>query len=68
MRLNVYLTTLESEALFKMSATEMRLPRDQVRLILRQEMERRGLLVAEEPQPSVQKQLVSSGEAKGRGA
>jgi len=48
MRLTVYLTALESEALFKMSATEMRLPKDQIRLILRQEMERRGMLEKDE--------------------
>ncbi len=59
MRLNVYLTNLESEALFKMSETEMRPPKDQIRLILRQEMERRGLLVIEEPKPSPQKKLVA---------
>lgn len=38
----------EAKALHKLSAAEMRSPRDQTRLILRRELERRGLLPADE--------------------
>lgn len=45
-----YLISLEPEeatVLFELAASEMRDPRDQIRFILRMELERRGLLTAQ---------------------
>lgn len=43
-RLQVVLDPAEAEALAMWAASELRDPRDQIRLVLRQELERRGLL------------------------
>jgi hypothetical protein len=51
----------EAQALRALSVQEMRHPRDQTRHILRQELERRGLLPApaDQPQPDTDRQEVS---------
>lgn len=49
-RLQVRLDPTEADALAKLAFRELRDPRDQVRLILRTELERRGLLNGE-PSP-----------------
>ncbi len=43
-RLQVLLDTTEANLLAQLAASELRDPRDQIRLIIRQELERRGLL------------------------
>lgn len=43
-RMQVVLDPAEAEALAMWAASELRDPRDQIRLVLRQELERRGLL------------------------
>ena len=58
----------ELRALKTVADGELRDFRDQARLIIRSELERRGFLPVEEAKLSIQKQLVSSREAKGRGA
>ncbi|MBC8254057.1 MAG: hypothetical protein H8E35_08510 [Ardenticatenia bacterium] len=45
-RLQVVLDPTEANALARWAASELRDPRDQIRLVLRQELERRGLLKA----------------------
>ena len=47
-RLQVVLDAGEAEALARWAASELRDPRDQIRLVLRQELERRGLLQSTE--------------------
>ena len=49
MRINLFLTNPELTALLKLSESEMRLPKDQIRLIVRNELERRGMLEKDEP-------------------
>lgn len=44
MRMTITLSEQERLALREMAKRDMRLPRDQVRFVLRQEFERRGLL------------------------
>lgn len=46
MRMTVFFDEEEGDALKVMAARELRFPRDQVRFILRSELERRGLLTA----------------------
>jgi hypothetical protein len=49
-----YLISLEPEeanVLYELAASEMRDPRDQIRFILRMELERRGLLVTQTNDP-----------------
>jgi hypothetical protein len=46
-RVVVTLGRIEQEALVKLALSEVRTPRDQARYILRQELERRGLLPKE---------------------
>lgn len=48
-RLTVLLSGEERTALVKLAESELRDPRNQIRLILRQELESRGLLSAERP-------------------
>jgi len=48
MRLTIFLSEEEREALSTVAKAEMRFPRDQVRHIVRKELERRGLLPADE--------------------
>lgn len=55
-------------ALRNLADDEYREARTQAAIIIRTELQRRGLLVVEEPKPYPQKHLVSSGGAKGRGA
>jgi len=43
-RLQIALDPIEADNLARLAAKELRDPRDQLRLILRQELERRGLL------------------------
>jgi len=45
-KLQVTLDMTEAELLAKLAAAELRDPRDQIRFVLRQEFERRGLLPA----------------------
>ncbi len=45
-RLQVLLDTSEANLLAQLAASELRDPRDQIRLIVRQELKRRGLLPA----------------------
>jgi hypothetical protein len=45
-RLQVLLDTTEANLLAQLAASELRDPRDQIRLIIRQELKRRGLLPA----------------------
>jgi len=47
-RLTVTLEQSEYSALLRVSESELRDPRDQIRFVLRQELERRGLLQAAE--------------------
>ena len=47
----ISLEPVEAIALSKWSATEMRDPRDQIRFILRMELERRGFLTAQTRNP-----------------
>ena len=53
-RLQVVLDPAEAEALAMWAASELRDPRDQIRLVLRQELERRGLLQVTEHAPKGQ--------------
>ncbi len=46
-RFLISLEPVEAKALSKWAASEMRDPRDQIRFILRMELERRGLLPAQ---------------------
>jgi hypothetical protein len=50
-RLKIALPQTEFDALFKLSLLEVRNPADQVRVILRAELERRGMLPTSTPQP-----------------
>ena len=43
-RLQIGLSTTEAEALARWAISEMRDPRDQIRFLLQQELQRRGLL------------------------
>lgn len=45
-RLQVSLNRMEADALANLAASELRDPRDQIRLVVRQELQRRGLLPA----------------------
>ena len=54
-RIVVTLGRAELEALVKLSLAEVRIPRDQVRYILRQELERRGLLPTQDAQAQATK-------------
>lgn len=49
MRLQVILSDSEAKALARLSYAEMRDPREQIRFIVRSELERRGLLPANPP-------------------
>lgn len=51
MRLKLSLPSAEYDALSKLAVCELRNPHDQIRHILRQELERRGLLPAD-PAPA----------------
>ncbi|HEM61072.1 MAG TPA: hypothetical protein ENO24_02180 [Chloroflexi bacterium] len=53
-RLQVMLDPVEAEALATWAESELRDPRDQIRLVVRREMERRGLLHGAENPPDVQ--------------
>lgn len=46
MRMTIFLDEEESVAIQAIAQQELRFPRDQVRFILRRELERRGLLTA----------------------
>jgi hypothetical protein len=61
-RLKLPLEQAEYEALLKAAAGELRNPTDQARFILRQELERRGLLPQIEP-PAPPAQETSQGGA-----
>lgn len=50
-RLTITLEQPEYSALLKVAMSELRAPQDQVRFILRRELERRGLLPPTEQQP-----------------
>jgi hypothetical protein len=56
-RLQVVLDPAEADALARWAASELRDPRDQLRLVLRQELERRGLLRFTERMPTGQEGL-----------
>ena len=43
-RLQVLLDPTEADLLARLAASELRDPRDQIRLVIRQELQRRGLL------------------------
>mgnify|MGYP001095059517 FL=1 len=45
MRLQIALTSLEADGLLKLANADLRDPREQMRFILRKELERAGLLV-----------------------
>jgi hypothetical protein len=47
-RLQVTLNEVEADSLMIWATTELRDPREQIRFILRQELERRGFLVGEQ--------------------
>ena len=52
-RITITFTRSERSALMKLAEQELRDPRDQARLILREELERRGLLKQENgPRPA----------------
>ena len=53
-RLQVMLDPAEAEALAMWAGSELRDPRDQIRLVLRRELERRGLLRTTEYAPECQ--------------
>ena len=53
-RLQVMLDPVEAEALATWAESELRDPRDQIRLVVRRELERRGLLHIVENAPDVQ--------------
>ena len=55
-RLQVSLRKEEADVLMKWSASELRDWRDQIHFIIRQEMERRGLLPANSHDPQVEEQ------------
>lgn len=46
-RLQIILNSAEGAALTRLANQELREPRDQIRLIVRRELERRGLLVSQ---------------------
>lgn len=62
-RLSIYLSEMETEALARWAAQEMREPRDQARFLIRQELLRRGLL----PDPSTQSLPVEVGKSASLG-
>jgi hypothetical protein len=53
-RLQVVLDPAEAEALAMWAKSELRDPRDQIRLVVRRELERRGLLQVTEQAPKGQ--------------
>jgi hypothetical protein len=53
-RLQIVLDPAEAEALAMWAGSELRDPRDQIRLVLRRELERRGLLRIAEHAPECQ--------------
>jgi len=53
-RLQVMLDPAEADALATWAESELRDPRDQIRLVVRQELKRRGLLHVAENAPEVQ--------------
>ena len=53
-RLQIVLDPAEAEALAMWAESELRDPRDQIRLVLRRELERRGLLKVSEDAPEGQ--------------
>jgi hypothetical protein len=53
-RLQVMLDPAEADALATWAESELRDPRDQIRLVVRQELKRRGLLHLAEDVPDVQ--------------
>jgi len=53
-RLQVMLDPAEADALATWAESELRDPRDQIRLVVRRELERRGLLHVAEDAPDVQ--------------
>lgn len=66
-RLQVMLDPSEADALAQWAASELRDPRDQIRIVLRQELERRGLLQLDSDTPGGQDPLTSvSQQARGR--
>jgi len=53
-RLQIVLDPAEADALAMWAGSELRDPRDQIRLVLRRELERRGLLNVTEDAPEAQ--------------
>ena len=62
-RLQVVLDPAEADALARWAASELRDPRDQIRLVLRQELERRGLLRFTERVPNGHEGLAQPDQA-----
>lgn len=72
-RLQVALEPSEADALARWAASELRDPRDQIRVVLRQELERRGLLHTkddarkdQEAPAQAHQQIDGQGEGDGR--
>lgn len=70
-RLQVVLDPSEADALARWAASELRDPRDQIRVVLRRELERRGLLQTKDDAPRGQEaqprqQPQGEGERHGR--
>ena len=65
-RLQVTLSMPEADALARLAAMELRDPRDQIRLVVRQELARRGLLGQDGGQLAAQQsQLQTGGQGDG---
>ena len=60
-RITIFLKTFEKDALLRLANKEYRDPRIQAALIIRQDLERRGLLDSEEPQ---QKEIKANSEGQ----
>jgi hypothetical protein len=62
LKVNLRLDNLESHALIRMSDMDCRLPREQLRYILREEAKRRGLL---DNQVATERQIEGSSDKEG---
>lgn len=65
-RMTIVLSKDEAEALTAIARDELREPRDQLRLLLREELSRRGLLVSTASEPLPDRLSRESDEARRR--
>ena len=63
-RYQISLDPEEADSLARLAASEYRDPRDQIRVILRQELERRGLLLSSSETDPINAKGQAAGEAQ----